>query len=149
MKLTWVELAAIFVMAIAAGAASAWLVLRKLGGAAERREREFDLRVAALDEAVRAFELRLDKENSSAALLSVSMEAAEEPAEAAAPEIQAAIAAAAVAAAGPGARIRSIRSLEPNPGVSPWTQQGRLIVQSSHNLRPQRQVSPTAPEREA
>jgi hypothetical protein len=52
-----------------------------------------------------------------------------------APEIQAAIAAAAMATLGNHARVRAARRVPSRDVVSPWTQQGRVIVQSSHNLR--------------
>ena len=51
--------------------------------------------------------------------------------------IQAAIAAAAIAALGNHARVWSARTIPSSDVVSPWTQQGRVIVQSSHNLRTQ------------
>lgn len=51
------------------------------------------------------------------------------------PDIQVAIAAAAIAAFGDHARVRSARRIPSSDVVSPWTQQGRVIVQSSHNLR--------------
>ena len=50
-------------------------------------------------------------------------------------EIQVAISAAAIAAFGNHARVRSARRVPSSDVVSPWTQQGRVIVQSSHNLR--------------
>lgn len=46
------------------------------------------------------------------------------------PEVQAAIAAAAVATLGPNAVVHSLK-----PVPSPWTQQGRVLVQGGHNLR--------------
>ena len=52
-----------------------------------------------------------------------------------APEIQAAIAAAAIAAAGPAARVRWVRGLKPRADGSAWSQQGRVLVQTSHNVR--------------
>jgi hypothetical protein len=51
------------------------------------------------------------------------------------PEIQAAIAAAAAVAAGPHAHVRSARIVKPNEDASPWSQQGRVLVQTSHKLR--------------
>lgn len=51
------------------------------------------------------------------------------------PEIHVAITAAAIAAFGNHARVRSARRIPSSDVVSPWTQQGRVIVQSSHNLR--------------
>ena len=50
-----------------------------------------------------------------------------------APEIQAALAAAAVATLGPNAVVHSVKA-----ATSPWTQQGRVLVQGGHNLRVQR-----------
>jgi hypothetical protein len=50
-----------------------------------------------------------------------------------APEIQAAIAAAAVAVLGPNAVLQSVK-----PVLSPWSQQGRVMVQGGHNLRVRR-----------
>ena len=50
-------------------------------------------------------------------------------------EIKAAIAVAAIATFGNHARVRSARRVPSSDVVSPWTQQGRVIVQSSHNLR--------------
>lgn len=50
-------------------------------------------------------------------------------------EIHVAITAAAIAAFGNHARVRSARRIPSSDVVSPWTQQGRVIVQSSHNLR--------------
>lgn len=49
--------------------------------------------------------------------------------------IQVAITAAAISAFGNHARVRSARQIPSSDVVSPWTQQGRVIVQSSHNLR--------------
>ena len=49
------------------------------------------------------------------------------------PEILAAIAAAAAVAAGKQIRIRSITAGQ--DGVGAWAKQGRILVQTSHNLR--------------
>lgn len=54
-------------------------------------------------------------------------------------EIVAVIAAAAAALLGRGIRIRSIDSLpDPHEMLSRWTQQGRVNVQGSHNLKRKR-----------
>jgi hypothetical protein len=53
-------------------------------------------------------------------------------------EMKAVIAAAAVAALGPKARVVSARAARPDDVVSPWSQQGRVSVQASHNLRVRR-----------
>jgi methylmalonyl-CoA carboxyltransferase large subunit len=49
------------------------------------------------------------------------------------PEILAIIAAAVAQFVGAGARIRSTRMI-PVPGGNAWAQQGRVIIQASHNL---------------
>ena len=50
------------------------------------------------------------------------------------PDILAVIAAAVAHFVGAGARIRSTRLLPTPGGISPWAQQGRVIIQASHNL---------------
>lgn len=49
-------------------------------------------------------------------------------------EILAVISAAVAQFLGAGARIRSTRLLTQPGGISPWAQQGRVIIQASHNL---------------
>ena len=49
------------------------------------------------------------------------------------PEILAVLSAAVAAYLGKRAKIRSVRRTG-GPGVSPWTQQGRVYIQGSHNL---------------
>lgn len=55
-----------------------------------------------------------------------------------APEIQAAIAAAGAVAMGGRARVSSIRLLNGPGDGDAWSRQGRVLVQSSHNVRPAR-----------
>lgn len=50
------------------------------------------------------------------------------------PEILAVISAAVAQFVGAGARIRSTRVLATPGGMNPWAQQGRVIIQASHNL---------------
>ena len=53
------------------------------------------------------------------------------------PELLVVIAASVTAFLGKKVRIRSARALQsPYEIVNPWSQQGRVIVQASHNLRP-------------
>jgi hypothetical protein len=53
-----------------------------------------------------------------------------------APEILAVLAAAATAFLGMKVRVRGARAMQPpNIGVNPWSQQGRVFIQASHNLR--------------
>ena len=49
-------------------------------------------------------------------------------------EILAVISAAVAQFLGAGARIRSTRLIASPGGMSPWAQQGRVIIQASHNL---------------
>ena len=96
--------------------------------------------MAALDDAIRALETRLVEHHTlpvvnDAQLLAAAKNEQEEiqdagESEYVAPEIQAVIAAATVAALGQDAQIRSVK-----PAASPWSQQGRVLVQGSHNLR--------------
>ena len=105
-------------------------------------------RMAALDDAIRALETRLfeshptfadDEFMQVEAMSRMEQEIAESRSESegVSPEIQAVIAAAAVATLGDNVAVRSVRSLSPH-GVSPWSQQGRAMVQASHNLRVRR-----------
>jgi methylmalonyl-CoA carboxyltransferase large subunit len=53
-----------------------------------------------------------------------------------APEIRAVIAAAVAAFLGKKVRIRSAKMMQPPyEQINPWSQQGRVFVQASHNLR--------------
>jgi len=97
--------------------------------------------IGALDSAIRAVETRLAEHQlvpptNSHHAMSVAEVAEDESADQDAqidPEIQAVIAAAALAAAGPDAVVRSVKAV-----TSPWTQQGRVLVQGGHNLRVRR-----------
>ena len=138
MKLNWMDLALVSVFIAAGLAIIGFVLLRKLRQTAAGNKRE----VAELQESVRALEARL-------AQLSSNPEPQPEPAAAAlkpaqpekvtiSSEIQAVITAAAVALFGRSAHLRSARLISAQPAVSPWSRQGRVIVQTSHNLRPRR-----------
>ena len=151
---------ALVVAMVAAGCgASYFLLLGKLRRMLRENQRETEHHLASLTEAIRA------STSVSADLATDSMAAAEieagpasiqavveppvddRPADERAKqalqqdeipaEIHVAIAAAAIAAFGNHARVRSARRVPSSDVVSPWTQQGRVIVQSSHNLRTQ------------
>jgi hypothetical protein len=126
------------------GAAFCIVMMRRFERRAAERQRVLEEQVAAIDDALELVETRLTEIHSAWAVLQpiqAEPEAAgdvvtgqgEEPA--IEPEIQAAIAAAAIAAAGPNARVRSATLLKSRDKASPWSQQGRVLVQSSHNLR--------------
>jgi hypothetical protein len=136
------DLIAIAVL-IAAGLAGCYaLFMRKLRAMLADRRMEIADQIGALDNAIRVLETRLAERQLQTPLeqtLAVSSSEILDEADQAGnseeipPEIQAAIAAAAVATVGPNAVVQSVKS-----ATSPWTQQGRVLVQGGHNLRVRR-----------
>ena len=121
-------------------------MMRRLECRAGERQRLLEEQVAEMADALELVEARLTEihsawaasqpvpgEPEATAAGDVVTGEGEEPA--IEPEIQAAIVAAAIAAAGPNARVRSATLLKSRDKASPWSQQGRVLVQSSHNLR--------------
>ena len=150
MTLHWVDIALMVAMALAGGAASYFLLLGRLQRMLAENQRETERRLARLTEAIRSRgaifeepatdtsaepEIEAEPVPVSAAVEMTEPETQDE--EEIPPQIQAAIAAAAIASLGNHARVRSARKVPSSDVVSPWTQQGRVIVQSSHNLRTQ------------
>jgi len=103
--------------------------------------------IGGLDDAIRALETRIAKHkqialNESSPIAAVaesivgtdrnSASDSEENVEIA-PEIQAAIEAATVTVLGPNRVVQSVTTVP-----SPWTQQGRVLVQGGHNFRVRR-----------
>ena len=140
MTLHWADLALMLAMVIAGSAVSYFLAFRRFRQTALERQRELEHRVSTLTEVIRSLEVRWMEPaaaSESAAERATGSPAGKAGAEAAvqeeaiAPEIQAAIAAAAVATLGPKAQVRSAKLVP-----SPWSQQGRVLVHASHNLRP-------------
>lgn len=132
---------------IAAGFAACYvLLLRKLRATLTDRLMKIADQIALLDGAIHVLEQRLADQRSQVLLeephsvaelenrykIDRSGSTEEEESEVA-PEIKAVIAAAAIAAVGPDAAVHSVK-----PVTSPWTQQGRVLVQGGHNLRVQR-----------
>lgn len=127
-------------------AVSYLLLLSKLKALVTERQLKIADQLGTLDDAIRALETRLAEHQvlvlSAKAAVSVDelkvgmgergTDDREEPGEIA-PEIQAAIAAATVATLGPHAVVQSVK-----PALSPWSQQGRVMVQGGHNLRVRR-----------
>ena len=138
MKLHWVDLTLISALVASSLAIAGMALLRKLRQTVASHKRE----VADLQESVQALESRLVQLSSNAEPQSESATAALEPAqpekETISSEIQAVITAAAVALFGQKVRLRSTRLLSSQDGASSWSQQGRVIVQTSHNLRSKR-----------
>jgi hypothetical protein len=129
-----------------ATAAVCVIFVRRGQRVALERMRSVEEQVAAVDDVVQMIEARMTEMHSlwaasqpdAGGLQAIgtgegAREQGEEPAME--PEIQAAIAAAAIAAAGPNARVRSATLVKSRDKASPWSQQGRVLVQSSHNLR--------------
>lgn len=114
------------------------LALLKMRGGAQRREHGLATKLSALQEEMRALERRVTKASEpEIEKASATPQVEGTPAEhgnAIAPEIQAVLAAAAMAAGGAGARVSSVRRLDAHEGASAWSRQGRVLVQSSHNL---------------
>ena len=141
MNLNGPDLIAIAVL-IAAGLAGSYaLFLRKLRATLADRRLEVADQIEALDNAIRVLETRLAErqlqtplEQTLAAPNSEILDEVDQAGpEEIAPEIQAVIAAATVATVGPNAVVQTVRSV-----TSPWTQQGRVLVQGGHNLRVRR-----------
>ena len=159
MTLNWADFALVMVIVVAGCGAGYFLLFGRLRRMLKENQREVEHHLAALTEAIRAH-APVSPESATDALTAAEMEseaavvrafaapksgdsrAAErtqtlQQQEEIAPEIRAAIAATAIAALGNHASVRSARSVPSSDVVSPWTQQGRMIVQSSHNLRTQ------------
>ena len=156
MTLHWADLVWMVAVLVAGCTASYVLATRRAQTAIAASQREMERRLQALTEAVMMQEPGLAVAvPPTDALNTDEMEGEPAPAfqgrplpqmeartdgdasgsEEVAPEIQAAIAAATVAIFGNHARVRAARRVPSQDVVSPWTQQGRVIVQGSHNLR--------------
>ncbi|MGC1422053.1 MAG: hypothetical protein WA354_10405 [Terracidiphilus sp.] len=141
MTLHWTDLILILALVAITCVAGYVLLLRKLKQIVAERQLKIADQLGSLDDAIRALETRLAEHHALSKPLELSDEntvqtsefeetQAAEESEAIAPEIQAVIAASAVAALGPDAQVRSVK-----PVASPWSQQGRVLVQGSHNAR--------------
>ena len=120
-------------------------VMAALKAMAERQDAA-EREVSALRQTVKDLETRLaeasglrgtDKQAPGSELTAAEAEvAAGEKSDAIAGETMAVIAAAATAFAGENVRLRSVSMLPAaQEAVSAWSQQGRAVVQTSHNLR--------------
>jgi hypothetical protein len=125
------------------------LLLWKLRSLLKERQLKTADQIGALDDAIRALETRLSEHQQSPgteASRALAGSAAADPAAAdddradlseegseIPADIQVAVAAATVVALGPSAVVQSVTAV-----TSPWTQQGRVLVQGGHNLRVRR-----------
>ena len=142
----WADVVLMLAMVAAGCVTTYFLVERKLRQTLLERQRELENRVSTLIELIRSLEGRIVEAGPDADAVAVQdvgtgltqgsvnpsdrLEQDEIPG-----EIRAAIVASAVALFGRHARVVSARPMRPDDAVSPWSRQGRLIVQSSHNLR--------------
>ena len=134
----------LMVLVALAGCASCYaLVVRKVRQIVTARDLTIADELGALDAAIQALETRLAEQKLISLAGKTQSTAANERETELAPEseaevtgeIKAVIAAATIAALGEKAAVRSVRSV---PGASPWSQQGRAMVQGSHNARARR-----------
>lgn len=111
------------------------LLVRKLRQVTAERDLKIADQLGALDAAIQALETRLaerrevtSSERPESAI--TGQEEVQAEGESIAGEIKAVIAAAATAVLGKNTAIKAVRSVP-----TPWSQQGRVLVQGSHNLR--------------
>jgi hypothetical protein len=148
--LHWIDIAVVLA-AVLSGSGVTFVVLQRLlRRDVLRQQAAIEQKLLALTDALHSIRARLaDPSDSSVAAPTAPEFLADldDPAtetrvesiqEEIAPEIMAAITAATAAFVGQDARIRSVRSLPGRQSVSPWSQQGRVVVQASHNLRARR-----------
>ena len=149
MTLHWTDIALLLAVALA-GCIVTYVVLQHLiRQSISNEQAEIQRKLLALAGALHSIEVRLaELRDSAAGVAPAETEAGqaefatdprvERDLEPIAPEILATITAATTAFLGRYAHIRSIRSLPAQQAVSPWSQQGRVFVQASHNLRSRR-----------
>jgi hypothetical protein len=114
-----------------------WSMLRQAGA---ERQRTTELELGSLRDAIRALEARVAELSKSSVAAPVE-ELTAKPAvsrenEEVTPETLVVIAAAVTAFLGKKVRIRSAKMLQqPREVANLWSQQGRMLVHASHNLR--------------
>jgi len=146
MRLHWTEWTALAALVAAGCVAIYGGVARALRRAVRERQREKERHLNAMSTTVKALQARVAElgreqtavaENGANAATQATAEDRAVASDAPEPEIVAALTAAATAYVGKKARIRSAALMPADEnGVDPWAQQGRVIVQTSHNLRP-------------
>ena len=119
-----------------------WLMLRQAGA---ERQRETDLQLNAVADALKALESRVaglsqpqalvpDVESGAASVAAKPVAHREN--EEVSPEMLVVMAAAVTAFLGKKVRIRSAKLLQASrESANSWSQQGRMLVHASHNLR--------------
>lgn len=142
MRIQWTEFGAAGVLVGAACAVLYASIQHLLKRAAAEQQASTDRRLDAIATTVRSLQMRVAELSRLAteraaeiAAIGKNSEGNGRASEAPTAEMLAVITAAATAFLGKTPRIRSARLLPVHGAVSAWTQQGRMIVQSSHNLR--------------
>lgn len=143
MTMHWTDLILISAFVGAGYAVGYLILLHKIRRILSERHLKLADQLAALDDAIRALESRLAEHRAGSESIEdaprISGSDSEEDtqgaedSEAVAPVIQAVITAAAATALGQDVHIRSMK-----PATSSWSQQGRVLVQGSHNARARR-----------
>jgi N-acetylglucosamine kinase-like BadF-type ATPase len=131
------DVGVIVLIAIAGGTTCYLFVIRKMRQIVAERELRIADQLGALDLAIQAIETRLAEyrtigtaRESELTVSASEQEDLQQAGESIAGEIKAVIAVAATAAFDKKVSVKSIRSVP-----TPWSQQGRVMVQGSHNLR--------------
>jgi len=146
-ELHWTDFALLLAIVVIGCAVTFVILRRSIRRSVSSAQAEMQQNLLALTGALHELEIRLAELRSVVASGSESEAGTEVPIEDA--ESQAArepvsshllatITAAATAFLGRHVHIRSLRSVPSQQSVSPWTQQGRVSVQASHNLRARR-----------
>jgi len=148
-KWHWSDLVVVTLLAGAGCVAIYAGLSRAMRRAVRERQRETERQLSAIVTTVKALQARVAElgrlqaaraqEGEVAAISAAAVNDSAPKREPVKPEIVAALTAAATAFLGKKARIRSARLVpEAQDGADAWAQQGRVIVQTSHNLRPNR-----------
>ena len=142
MTMHWIDLILILAFVAAGSAVSYLILIRRIRQVVIERHLQIADQLAALDDAIRALETRLAEHHAASDLIAavhgtddsnLLNDPRDEESATVSPDIQAVIAASAVAALGQDIHIRSMK-----PATSSWSQQGRVLVQGSHNARARR-----------
>jgi FtsZ-binding cell division protein ZapB len=143
-KVHWTEIAIATACAVAACAAAYAALVHVLRRVVAERQRATDRQLNTLETVIKTLQLRIaeldsvqaTRQNETDAAAASSENMAGEENNQMKPETLAVISAAAATFLGRKARVRSAHTLPAPDAAGAWAQQGRIIVQTSHNLRP-------------
>jgi preprotein translocase subunit SecA len=142
----WTDMAVAAALAAAGCAAIYAGLTRALRRVVAERQFNMERQLNALTTTVNALQARVaelgganlshEKSGEIEAITARAENMAGEESEQLRPEALAVITAAATTFLGKKARVRAARAAQAENGAGAWAQQGRVIVQTSHNLRP-------------